>query len=190
LVSVIVLFPKLENAKYIKNILVRNGIEVTAVHTSGAQVILTTDSLEEGLVICGYRFRDMMYDELKEYLPDGFEMLLITSKAHWAECENENIAKLAMPVKAFELMNAVNERLDLLEQRRRKRKQKPRVRSEEERRVIDQAKELLRTSKGMTEEEAHRYLQKHSMDSGTNLVEMSRMVLQMNQSRSDLGQKG
>lgn len=29
----------------------------------------------------------------------------------------------------------------------------------------------------MTEEEAHRYIQKCSMDSGTNLVETSQMVL-------------
>ena len=33
--------------------------------------------------------------------------------------------------------------------------------------------------KGMTEEEAHRYLQKRSMDNGTNMVETSYMVLQV-----------
>ena len=32
---------------------------------------------------------------------------------------------------------------------------------------------------GCTEEEAHRYLQKQSMDSGTNLVETAYMVLDM-----------
>ena len=32
---------------------------------------------------------------------------------------------------------------------------------------------------GMTEEEAHRYIQKCSMDSGTNLVETAEMVLSM-----------
>ena len=31
----------------------------------------------------------------------------------------------------------------------------------------------------MTEEEAHRYLQKCSMDSGTNMVETAMMVLSM-----------
>lgn len=29
----------------------------------------------------------------------------------------------------------------------------------------------------MTEEEAHRYLQKHSMDNGTGMVETAQMVL-------------
>ena len=30
----------------------------------------------------------------------------------------------------------------------------------------------------MTEEEAHRYIQKRSMDSGTNIVDMARKVLE------------
>ena len=41
------------------------------------------------------------------------------------------------------------------------------------------AKELLMVRNHMTEEEAHRYLQKTSMDSGTNLVETAQMVLSM-----------
>lgn len=32
---------------------------------------------------------------------------------------------------------------------------------------------------GLTEEEAHRYLQKRSMDNGTNMVETAYMVLQV-----------
>ena len=37
--------------------------------------------------------------------------------------------------------------------------------------------ELLMERNRMTEEEAHRYIQKYSMDSGTNMVEMAKMVL-------------
>ena len=44
---------------------------------------------------------------------------------------------------------------------------------------IKDAKELLMARNHMTEEEAHRYLQKTSMDSGTNLVETAQMVLSM-----------
>ena len=42
---------------------------------------------------------------------------------------------------------------------------------------IRKAKELLMTRNNMSEEEAHRYLQKSSMDSGTNMVETAEMVL-------------
>ncbi|BDF15193.1 ANTAR domain protein [[Clostridium] scindens ATCC 35704] len=43
--------------------------------------------------------------------------------------------------------------------------------------MIRQAKELLMARNNMSEEEAHRYLQKSSMDSGTNMVETAQMVL-------------
>ena len=43
MISVIVVFPKLEEAKSIKNLLVRNGIEVMAACTTAAQVINITD---------------------------------------------------------------------------------------------------------------------------------------------------
>ena len=44
-----------------------------------------------------------------------------------------------------------------------------------------QAKELLMDRNHLSEEEAHRYIQKCSMDSGTNMVETAQMVLSMMQ---------
>ena len=34
-----------------------------------------------GIIICGYRFSDMMYSEIYEYMPKEFQMLLIASAA-------------------------------------------------------------------------------------------------------------
>ncbi len=45
--------------------------------------------------------------------------------------------------------------------------------------LIDRAKALLMERNGMTEEEAHRYIQKCSMDSGTNIVETAQMVISL-----------
>ena len=42
---------------------------------------------------------------------------------------------------------------------------------------MQEAKELLMARNHMSEEEAHRYLQKCSMDSGTNMVETALMIL-------------
>ena len=74
--NIIVVFPKAEDAKNVRNILTRNGFNVTAVCTTGAQVLNYADSLDDGVVVCGYRFADMRYAELHDYLPDGFQMLL------------------------------------------------------------------------------------------------------------------
>lgn len=89
------------------------------------------------------------------------------------------LSKLAMPVKAFDLLQTAGMLLDTLERRKRKRRMRPKTRSEEDRKLIGKAKEILMQNHNMTEEEVHRYLQKKSMDSGTNLVEMSKMVLEM-----------
>ena len=46
---------------------------------TGAQVLQITDNLEDGIVICGYRFNDMMYADLRESLTSSFQMLLVAS---------------------------------------------------------------------------------------------------------------
>jgi len=176
-ISVIVVFPKLEEAKSIKNLLVRNGIDVMTACTTAAQVINLTDDLDCGIVVSGYKLVDMMYSELLECLPDTFDMLLVASKRYYSECNSSDIVCLSMPIKAADLVDNVRLMYDKVYYQMRKRKSKPAVRSEEEKKIISHAKMMLIKQKGMTEEEAHRYLQKKSMDNGTNLVETAHMIL-------------
>ena len=61
-----------------------------------------------------------------------------------------------------------------------KAERKPKARSESEQKVILKCKELLMERNGMTEEEAHRYIQKLSMDSGTGMAETAEMLLTLN----------
>ena len=69
MVGIIVVFPNKDNAANIRNLLVKNGMTVAGVCTSGAQAAHYADSADEGIVICGYKLKDMMYTELREYLP-------------------------------------------------------------------------------------------------------------------------
>lgn len=177
MISVIVVFPKLEEAKSIKNLLVRNGIDVLAACTTAAQVINLTDDLDYGIVVSGYKFVDMTYSELMEYLPDTFDMLLVASKRYYAECSTSDIVCLSMPIRAADLIDTVNLMCNKLYYQMKKAKSRPAVRSEAEKQVIAHAKLMLMEQKGMTEEEAHKYLQKKSMDNGTNLVETAHMII-------------
>lgn len=177
--NIIVVLPKPEDARGIKNVLVRNGFQVTGVCTTGAQAIGQADGLSDGIVICSFKLADMVYSELQECLPHGFEMLLMASDRLLSECEGSGIVCLSMPLKVNDLISTVAMMCEGIERRRRKAKLKPKVRSAEEEADIKAAKELLMARNHMTEEEAHRYLQKCSMDSGTNIVETARMVLSM-----------
>lgn len=175
--NIIVALPKPEDAKNLKNILVRNGFPVTGICTAGAQAISYADGLNDGIVICSYKLTDMVYSHLYEYLPPGFEMLLIASDSLLSECEGNGIVCLSMPLKVGDLISTVGMLAEGIARKRRRKRQKPRPRNAEEDKAIREAKELLMERNHMTEEEAHRYLQKCSMDSGTNLAETALMVL-------------
>lgn len=175
--SIIIAFPKIEDATNIKNALVRNGYEVNATCTTGAQVIGIANDLDGGIILCGYRFPDMHYSELNNYLPKGFEMLLVASALKLEECTDNNIVCLSMPIKMQDLLNTLQMMSYNYSKRKKKDKDKPKLRSEEDKIIISKAKLVLMERNNMSEEEAHRYIQKTSMDSGTNLVEMAEMIL-------------
>ena len=179
--NIIVAFAKIDDAKSIKNILVKNGFQVTAVCTSGAQALSYADEFHDGIVICGYRLADMICVDVQENLPKGFEMVVMASQRVLAEISGTNIMGLAMPLKVHELVSTVNMMSQGIIRRKKKQREKPRVRNEEEVATIAKAKRLLMERNNMTEEEAHRYLQKHSMDNSTNMVDTAQMVLSMMQ---------
>ena len=175
--NIIVAFPKQDTARNIKKILMQNGHHVDAVCKTGAQALQNANELDGGVMVCGYRFADMMYTELREYLPDTFEMLVIASPDKWGDGIVNGVVGLTMPLKVHDLLSTLNMMLQAIERRRKKRNAKPKARSEKEQALLREAKVLLMNRNNMTEDEAHHYLQKCSMDSGTNMVETAQMVL-------------
>lgn len=175
--SIIVAMPRQGDAKKIGEILKSRGLEVSAACITASQVLVKTQDLESGVVICGRRFPDMYYSQLAEYLPDYFTMVLLTTSPA-ADEKAANVVMVQMPFKASDLTGTVEMLLVQLN-RRLKKKAGPAIRSGEDRKIIEEAKKLLMDRNHMTEPEAFRYIQKCSMDSGTNMVEMAEMVLLM-----------
>lgn len=176
--NVVVVFPKLEDAKSIRNLLVRNGVNMVCTCTTGSQALNCMDDLGSGIVVCGYRFRDMLYTELKEQMVDGFEMLLLASQRVLAEKRPDGVIAVGMPLKVHELLDTI----DMMEAAIRKNRKKSRQRSPREKAIIEKAKRLLMERNHMTEEEAHRYVQKRSMDNGNSMVETAEMIISLGES--------
>ena len=84
---------------------------------------------------------------------------------------------LTLPLQVHDLLNTVNMLSDSIAVKRRARRQRPAERNARDMELISEAKKLLMTRNNMTEEEAHKYIQRNSMDSGIGLVEMAQMVL-------------
>lgn len=178
--NIFVVLPKLEDSKNIKNLLVRSGIPVTMACATGAQAISQADGLNDGIIICSYQMADMIYMRLRECVAPGFELLMLASP-HIIEEEltGTDMVCLPMPLKAYDLVNTVGMLVNNVERRRKRLRAKPRERDEAQLQNIKKAKTILMDRNHMTEDEAHRYIQKCSMDSGTNMAETAQMILSM-----------
>jgi response regulator NasT len=53
------------------------------------------------------------------------------------------------------------------------------VRSEEDSQILSRAKRVLMNRNSLSEDEAHRYIQKRSMENGTGLVETAEMIISL-----------
>ncbi len=175
--NIIIVFPKIRDAQNICNFLVSKGIPVAAVSTSGSQALQYIDRLEEGIVVCGYRLTDMLYVQLQEYLPLRFEMLLVASQHIIQNCEEQGIISLVMPIKGSDLIDTLSMMSQAIERRYKKQGFLENERFYEEKSVIAKAKELLMERNNMTESEAYRYIQKYSMDTGTDITKTAQIVL-------------
>lgn len=180
--NVIVAFAKDTDSKNFKNILMRRGFNVAAVCNSGAQALTAMEDLGNGVIVCGYRLGDMICEELAADLPSYFQMLLIASPSKLESIElSDNVISLQTPLQTDVLVSTLNMMLEGVSRKRRKsRDTVKKERSDKEKETIKKAKELLMERHHMTEPEAHHYLQKCSMDSGTGIVEAAEMLISLN----------
>ena len=79
--SIVIVLPKIEDGKRIRDILAKRGYEIDAVCSTAAAALGEMNNLNGGIVICGYKLPDMFFTDLNECMPSGFQMLLIDRKS-------------------------------------------------------------------------------------------------------------
>ena len=157
-----------------KEILESSGTALCLICRSADQVRRTARRLRVSAVVCGYKLGDQPAEALFEDLPAFCSMLVLAPQNLLDQMENDGIARLPIPVSRRDLIASVQM---LLQMERRPAPAAPSRRPPEEQAVIDQAKQLLMDRSGMTEGQAHRFLQKSSMDRGVSLLQTARLVL-------------
>ena len=155
--------------------LAASGIEVAGSTTKGASALQKAAMLygERGVLLCSYALSDMNASELYRIMPEGFEMVVLLSSRQRAVFDCEGILCLDIPINRRDLINT----LMMLTEPRKPVYVKPENRSEGDREIIGKAKALLMERNGMSEPEAHRFLQKQSMNSGQSLVSVALNIL-------------
>ena len=172
--QVIVAFENPKSAFRVREVLESSGTASCILCTSAGQVRRTVHKLHVTAVVCGFKLPDQPAEVLFGDLPPSCAMLVLAPQNLLDLLQEEDIFRLAAPVPRSDLTASV--RMLLQMGRRLERILRPR-RSEEEQAIIRQAKAVLMDRNGMTEEEAHRFLQKTSMDHGSKLIQTAQMVL-------------
>lgn len=194
--SLIIAYPEHEMAHKIRLAMLGRGLPVQGIAISGSQILqLATQCPSGGVVICPFRFPDMSASEIMNLLPDQFDMLVLITARQQGSVYGNGIFTLAQPFTAADVGEAA---ASLLETRRPAGLAQPTEaifyhrnrlgpapiekpahgRNDDEQQIITKAKQLLMNRKHMTEPEAHRFLQKRSMESGIRIVELARRLLQ------------
>ena len=175
--SIIIALPRPADVEKIREILIRHGFRNVYTAGSVSAVLQETERLSHGIVISGIRLLDADYTELLDCLPEYFELLLLDSRQKVSARRQSGLVAVTMPVKANEFISTVHMMLENMDHRANKKKKVKPKRTEKEENYIRNAKYVLMERNHMTEEEAFRYIQKSSMDTGTNMAETAQMIL-------------
>ena len=178
--SIIVLMSKIEEARKIGGLLNKHGYRPDLVCSLAADALSESCRLENGVIICGGRLHDMSFVELGDCIPRYFNLIILTRNVMNEEYPDRAV-KLELPLKMSELIGAIEREFSKYYRRPSDNKVIKQTRNPEDLKYINLAKDLLMKNKGMSEPEAHRYLQKTGMDTGTSLVETARMVILLEQ---------
>ena len=171
---IIVAFANEEAQRRIVQLLESGGYQAAGCCFSGAEVIRTVRKLGSATVVCGFKLRDITASDLAADLRGLAVLRVVSSAVNLDLCEGENLYKLPTPVARSAFFSSL-EMLQTFEQKHLHRP--PPQRREEEQQLIRRAKELLMDINRMTEAEAHRFLQKRSMDSGMKLAEIAQYII-------------
>jgi response regulator NasT len=172
---IVVAFENDNNRKRVVEMLEASGISVLASCRSGSEAIRAVRKISGGIVICGYKLSEMTVTDLAYDLGGIAMVLAIAPPPQLEMCRNESVFKLPTPFTKGDLVSSVR----MLQQMDAKHfKPGPPKRSEKDTADIGRAKELLMVKNGMTEEEAHRFIQRRSMDTGMKAVDTSRMIIE------------
>lgn len=178
--NIIIGFTDRSKGEVIKDIVSSNGFYNVDVCVSGDEILRIADYSAGGIVICGYKIGSQLYSDVYEMLSDDFDMLVLLSRNQADFIDNEDIFSLVLPVSKVDLIKTVNMILSFGNDSvpGREKAQASKVeRSSSDKLIIERAKLYLMNKYKLSEDSAHRFLQKNSMNKGLKMVEMAKIIL-------------
>lgn len=135
---------------------------------SCAEVCALVKERKAAVVVCGGRLKDGSCTQLRNMLPKHCFVLAVTQPEQQSNVADA-VFHLSLPVTRTQVQTAVSMLIQAGKLFKRK--------SSAENDLIALAKSFLMERKGMTEEQAHRFIQKKSMDHGMKMLKTAGLIL-------------
>lgn len=160
-----------EERQLLCRMLETHGFSVRFRCRTGAEAIRAVKTMGGGTVVCAARLSDMTAGEIAEALGANAAVIAIGRPAQLDGCGDAPFALLPTPLNSAMLTQALRDAL-VLDGRRVP------ARSDAEKAIIARAKALLMKNDGLSEPEAHRWLQRAAMERGVKLAEAARALVE------------
>lgn len=165
--NIIVSFSSDKICSNIISILNKNGINYNCICKTGASLRKSCSYYENGIILCQTSFIDEpTYNIVQDFYKD-FIFLIIGNIDNLSLYDNNTVYKLITPIKQEDIVNA----LDLAYY-----KNSENIK-EKNNKIINKAKKLLMLNNNFTEEVAHKYIQKKSMDTGKKNIDIAKFII-------------
>lgn len=172
--NVFIAFSSEKTAEKVAAMLKTGGINYNSICTTSSDLLNKINMYEDGVIVCGNKFRDTVLVDILDYIPDYFHILAISTMDHLDDLPNERVFKLTVPLNRTDLIYSVSMLMNLDNHHALIHNQ---FRTKNEEMIIQQAKGVLIHKYHMTEEQAHRYMQTKSMNTGEKMINIARLIL-------------
>lgn len=179
--NVIIGFTDKKQCNIIRDILFSSGFDNIVTCTSGDEILRAAAQLDGGIIICGHKVAGTPYAEIFELMPEGFKMLVIlrAKQADSADEYKDDIFYIVLPVSKNDVVKTIRAifNIDGNNQSKGPEGFSKAGRSGDDMAVIERAKLYLMNKYNVSEESAHRFMQKNSMNSGARMADVARKIL-------------
>lgn len=172
--SVLVAFSNPLTARSVSSLLVHGGYAIESLCRTAEDVLRISESCGSRVVVNGFSFPDMDAESLYRRLNGRIAMVTVLFPHQTNMLKIREMTAIEYPPSEEELLRTV-ERMEKYASARGL--AHPHVRTAEEILLIHRAKEIIMETLFATEDQAHRFLQRFSMNNGLKLVDAATMVI-------------
>lgn len=166
--DVIVVYPVRETAMSIRALIERGGFHVSHICALGASALKISQTKKQGIIVCPFVMRDMSSAELANSLPVDFDVVALSKNG--TEQYMGNMITLPLPIDSNVFLRTIGLLVSS--------KSGFTKRGGDDDEYISKAKQALMSLMGMSETQAHKYLQRESMKSGKKIVRTAMDILE------------